>query len=282
MEIEKELSETDIIVSSTDKRGIISYVNKVFSDISEYSKEELYGKPHNIIRHPDMPKTIFKYMWDNLLNQKSVTAYVKNYTKNKDKFYWVKAVIHPVVKNGEIVQLSSYRTKPKEFEVEQIKKTYAMLLDYERSHTVDQSLNFFLDYLKQRNLSYDEFVNRLNENKQVANEKLLNIDVRQFKIDHILFRSRIESLVERGYSDIEVTKPTCCAFGKKLASLEGEPFSNDGRFSEIKQVHDRIHNEVQSYVDASESQRDMLMNDVHKDVDKLFEVMNDLIDNYKA
>lgn len=84
MEIEKILGDRDLIVSSTDKKGFITYVNSTFSEVSEYTKDELYGKPHNIIRHPDMPKAIFEYAWKNLLDHKPVVAYVKNYIKGKN------------------------------------------------------------------------------------------------------------------------------------------------------------------------------------------------------
>ena len=73
MEIEKKLGERDLIVSSTDKKGIICYVNKTFEDISEYSKDELYGQPHNVIRHPDMPKAVFRYIWNSLSSYKALT-----------------------------------------------------------------------------------------------------------------------------------------------------------------------------------------------------------------
>ena len=104
MEIEKELKDNEIIVSSTDTRGIINYANKEFSLMSEYKKTELYGQPHNIIRHPSMPKAIFKYLWDHLINKKTVIAYIKNHTKDKNKFYWTKSIVCPIIKDGKIVQ----------------------------------------------------------------------------------------------------------------------------------------------------------------------------------
>lgn len=280
MEIEKELNENEIIVSSTDTRGIINYANREFSEMSEYKKSELYGQPHNLIRHPDMPKVVFKYLWDNLKNKKTVLAYVKNYTKDKKKYYWVKAVIYPIVKNGEIVQYTSYRTKPTRYAINQINEIYKVLTDYERSNSVEKSLEYFTKYLSDRLLTYGTFINKLNEDKQILNDKLLQVDITQFKVDHILFRSNIESQVNRGEENIEVTKPTCCAFGKQLALLEKETFASDNRFTRIKQIHNRIHQEMQTYVDSSASQREIVIDDVHRDINELFETMYDLVAHY--
>ncbi len=281
MEIEKELKTNEVIVSATDSRGIIIYANAEFTKISEYSKKDLYGQPHNIVRHPDIPKAIFKHVWNSLINKKPIVAYVKNYTKDKNKFYWVNALICPVVEDGNIVQITSYRTKPSKSSIVQIEQVYKILCDYERSNSVDQSLNFFNSYLKERNLTYVQFINKLGEEEQILNAKLLTIDVNKFKVDHILFRSRIESLVAQGEENIEVTTPTCCAFGKQLAILESEPFATDNRFSQIKQVHNRVHQEMQTFIDAPDTQKDMVLTEVHKDIDTLFNTMEDLIKHYK-
>lgn len=281
MEIEKKLGDRDLIVSSTDKSGIITYVNKTFNDVSEYSKEELYGQPHNIIRHPDMPKAIYKYMWDNLLNKKTVVAYVKNYVKGEEKYYWVKSVMYPKIVNNEIATITSYRTKASDFEIEQIKEIYKILINYERSHSVDESYRYFIEYLKSKSLTYDKMINRLNDNQQILNEKLLNLDLNKFKTDHMIFRSRIESLVEKGYKNVDVVKPTCCAFGKRLATLENESFAKDAKFAEIKRIHDKVHHELQLFADAQENQRDIHMSDVYKDIDSLFELMEELKNDHK-
>ncbi len=281
MEIEKEIGERDLIVSSTNKKGIISYVNSTFTRVSEYTKDELYGKPHNIVRHPDMPKAVFKYVWENLLNKKSVVAYVKNYVKGNEKYYWVKAVMYPKVVNGEVNTITSYRTKATTFEISQISEIYRELIDYEKTHNVGDSLIFFKDFLKQRNLTYSRLINRLNDNQQVLNLALLNFDISEFKSDHLIFRSRIESLVEKGYENIEVAKPTCCDFGKKLIEAESESFSKDSRFLEIKKIHEKIHSELEQYVISDESVRSEYMNRVYKDIDTLFVIMEDLKNDHK-
>jgi PAS domain S-box-containing protein len=282
MEIEKELEERDLIVSSTNNKGIIEYVNSTFSRISEYTKDELYGSPHNIIRHPDMPKAMFKYIWNNLLNKKPVVAYVKNYVKGNEKYYWVKAVMYPRVVNNEIKTITSYRTKVNQFEINQIKEVYKILSDYEKSHDVEASLKYFMDYLKNKNLTYDRMIGRLNDNQQILSTALLQLDVSKFRTDHLIFRSRIESLVEKGYKNIEVCDTNCCEFGKKLALLESENFSKDNQFIEIKRLHENIHKELQLFVEVSESKKTEHMNRVHNDIKVLFKLMKELKNNHNS
>ena len=89
------MNETRMIVSKTDKKGIITYVNDKFCEIAKYSREELMGKPHNIVRHPDMTKAAFKNVWDTIQNGNIWKGYVKNRCKD-GAFYWVDATIMPI------------------------------------------------------------------------------------------------------------------------------------------------------------------------------------------
>lgn len=92
------LDETSLLVSETDARGVIVYADETFVKYSEYSLEELIGKSHNIIRHPDMPKGAFKELWSNVKSGKVWQGFVKNRTKN-GKFYWVYATVFPFGKD---------------------------------------------------------------------------------------------------------------------------------------------------------------------------------------
>ncbi|MBP9612149.1 MAG: PAS domain-containing protein [Sulfurospirillum sp.] len=92
------LDETSLLVSETDARGVIVYADETFVKYSEYSLEELIGKNHNIIRHPDMPKEAFKELWTNVKSGKVWQGFVKNRTKN-GKFYWVYATVFPFGKD---------------------------------------------------------------------------------------------------------------------------------------------------------------------------------------
>lgn len=99
----------ELIVSRTDLKGNITYVNETFAFISGYTSDELIGKPHNIVRHPDMPKSIFKELWKDLDIKGSWSGVVKN--KRKDEgFYWVYAEVSGVYKDGTLVEYKSIRT----------------------------------------------------------------------------------------------------------------------------------------------------------------------------
>ena len=108
MFIETEVPQNELIISRTDLNGTITYVNETFAKISGYEPEELIGKPHNIIRHPDMPKSAFKDLWDKLKNGKEWEGYVKNLRKDNG-YYWVFAKISPLVKDGKIIGYKSLR-----------------------------------------------------------------------------------------------------------------------------------------------------------------------------
>jgi len=109
MFIETEVPEGEVIISRTDLHGVITYVNETFAQISGYAPEELIGRPHNILRHPDMPKSAFKEMWETIQAGKTWEGYVKNMRKDRG-YYWVYAVISGVYKEGKLVEYKSIRT----------------------------------------------------------------------------------------------------------------------------------------------------------------------------
>lgn len=103
-------AEHEELVSTTDLRGVITYANKVFCDVAGYTPEELIGKNHNIVRHPDMPKAAFKDLWDSLKQGKAWRGAVKNRCKD-GRFYWVDAFVTPVYEGGKLVGYQSVRTR---------------------------------------------------------------------------------------------------------------------------------------------------------------------------
>jgi aerotaxis receptor len=118
MFIETEVPENRLIISRTDLSGVITYVNDTFAEISGYAPEELVGKPHNIIRHPDMPRSAFKEMWETIQAGETWRGYVKNLRKDRG-YYWVYAEVSQVVKDGEVVEYKSLREPvPREKRIE--------------------------------------------------------------------------------------------------------------------------------------------------------------------
>lgn len=106
---ERVLDNDAFLVSQTDAKGLIVFANDDFCKVAGYSVDELIGKPHNIIRHQDMPKAAFKDLWDTIKKGQIWTGYVKNAPKNKSQFYWVYATVYPVERNGERYYISCRR-----------------------------------------------------------------------------------------------------------------------------------------------------------------------------
>ncbi len=119
------------IISKTDLKGIITYVNKAFCKLSGYEKDELIGKPHNIVRHPDMPKSVFKSLWENLEKNQSWRGIIKNLRKD-GKYYWVEAFIEPIFdENGKKIGYISARKPVSDHDKEKYTKIYKEMKERE-------------------------------------------------------------------------------------------------------------------------------------------------------
>ena len=112
MFIETEVPENELIISRTDLKGIITYVNDTFADISGYEPDELIGKAHNVVRHPDMPKSAFADVWKTIEEGKVWSGYIKNMRKDRG-YYWVHAEVSGVYKDGKLVEYKSLRAPVK-------------------------------------------------------------------------------------------------------------------------------------------------------------------------
>ena len=160
--VERQMREDDFIVSKTDLKGRITYGNRIFIEFSGYSEAELLGTQHNIIRHPDMPRAVFKLLWDTIQAKKECNAYVKNMAKD-GSFYWVFANVTPNFdNNGNVTGFFSVRRKPKASGVETVTGLYrAMLQEEQRAGARDAiaaSTRILTDLLAAKGLSYDELV----------------------------------------------------------------------------------------------------------------------------
>ncbi|MCF6271508.1 MAG: PAS domain-containing protein [Melioribacteraceae bacterium] len=161
--VEKVMRENDFIVSKTDTKGIITYCNEIFLEFAKYSNSELLGQNHNIIRHPDMPRVVFKLLWDTIESDKEINAYVKNMASD-GSFYWVFANITPVKnENGQIIGYYSVRRKPNKSTIDKvIIPIYAKLLAEEKRHNVatqmEASGNLLNNLLTEKGISYEEFI----------------------------------------------------------------------------------------------------------------------------
>jgi PAS domain S-box-containing protein len=156
------MREDDFIVSKTDTKGIITYSNRIFQEFAGYTEKELLGKQHNIIRHPDMPRGIFKLLWDTIKKSDEIFAYVKNLSKD-GSFYWTFANVTPVYEiTGNLVGYYSVRRKPKREAISVVADLYRMMKAEEDrigiKDGMDASLKLLSDILTQKNMTYEQFV----------------------------------------------------------------------------------------------------------------------------
>lgn len=156
--------DEEFIVSKTDLKGRITYVNQTFCEVADYRESDLLGQPHSLIRHPDMPRAVFKLLWDTIIGGREIFAYVKNMTRTGD-YYWVFAHVTPSYdRDKKIIGYHSNRRVPKQ---EVVKNTivplYAQVLQEEHQHKNGQQalaagFDFLTNFLKSKNTTYDELI----------------------------------------------------------------------------------------------------------------------------
>ncbi|WP_457628619.1 methyl-accepting chemotaxis protein [Persephonella sp.] len=179
---ESVFAPEEIFFSTTDLKGIILSGNDVFVRISKYSKDELTGSPHNIIRHPDMPKIVFKLLWDYIQSGKTIVAYVKNMAKD-GSFYWVLATVMPVVdESGKITEYMSIRIKPTSKYFSLIPELYAQMLEAEKEGGMEASYTVLMEALKSLGYrNYEDFmkdvlVEELKDKKTIFNRVISSLE----------------------------------------------------------------------------------------------------------
>mgnify|MGYP000521893027 CR=1 FL=1 len=165
--VERFFSERDLIVSKTDTRGRITYTNNVFREIAGYDGRMLQNAPHSIIRHPDMPRCVFKLLWDTIEAGGEIFAYVKNMSANGDH-YWVLAHVTPSYDEKKtIVGYHSNRRVPDRRIVDEIiSPLYRQLLETEvkaenRKAGMQAGHDQLVSILQSKGVSYDELIHTL-------------------------------------------------------------------------------------------------------------------------
>lgn len=156
------MRQEDFIVSKTDAKGRITYCNPIFIEFSGYTEQELLGVQHNIVRHPDMPRSAFKLAWDTIQSGKEFFAYVKNMSKD-GSFYWVLAHMTPDIgPNGQPIGYTSVRRCPRQEALDAIGPIYAQMLAAEKAAGAKGALEAGYQelemILKQAGKNYEELV----------------------------------------------------------------------------------------------------------------------------
>jgi PAS domain S-box-containing protein len=160
--LERRFDEDELIVSKTDPQGRITYANALFVQISGYTRHELIGSAHSLVRHPDMPRGVFKLLWDTIQDGQEVFAYVKNLAKNGDH-YWVFAHVTPTFDEaGRIVSYHSNRRTPDRSALAAIEPIYAAMLREESRHArasaAEASIQILTEELSARATTYGELM----------------------------------------------------------------------------------------------------------------------------
>lgn len=171
--VERTFRDDQIIVSKTDPKGRLAYVNDVFVDISGYPESELIGQPHSVIRHPDMPRGVFKLLWDTISAGEELFAYVMNLSAD-GSHYWVLAHVTPTFDGaGQIVGYHSNRRTASRTALDVVEPLYASLLKEERRYdrpvdAVAASSALLERTLADLGLTYDQWVWSLSDEEVAA------------------------------------------------------------------------------------------------------------------
>lgn len=161
--VERTFGRDELIVTKTDVKGRITYANDVFLRVSGYTESEMLGQPHSMIRHPDMPRCIFKLLWDTIEARQEIFAYVVNLAGD-GAHYWVLAHVTPSLgAGGRLAGYHSNRRVPDRPALEEIRPLYAKLTATESGHArpadaIAASTEQFSQILADRGVSYEQFV----------------------------------------------------------------------------------------------------------------------------
>ena len=164
---EIKFSKKKFIVSKTDLKGKIIFTNKNFSEISGYTEAELVGEPHNVLRHPDMPRAIFFLVWKSLQAGNPISGVIKNLSKD-GRYYWV--IVDFETKkdtNGNIIALTAFRRISPQHIVDTIEELYEIMLAIERKHGMEKSLAYLEASLEETGVTYNEFIDELIKPKGI-------------------------------------------------------------------------------------------------------------------
>lgn len=155
------IPDDQVLISVTDPKGIIIETNDIFTKISGYSKEDLIGSSHNLIRHPDMPKIMFKIVWDHIMDKENVMAVVKNLAKD-GRYYWVVTdFVTQVDADRNVINYTAYRRPVHDRVKQAVEPLYKALCAIEDVAGMKASERFLNDYFEDRDTNYDDMVEEI-------------------------------------------------------------------------------------------------------------------------
>jgi hypothetical protein len=165
---EIKCANQQVIVTRTDLEGNLIYYNPTFLEINAFSnKETLIRKPHNIVRHPDMPKSIFHIIWTIIERGHPIQAIVKNKTQD-NHYYW--SVMNWKVQfdnNNNIISYVAYAKQAPEYVIKAIEPLYGMMLQIEKEHGMESALEYLHSFLNEENLTYSQYLKKLTKHREI-------------------------------------------------------------------------------------------------------------------
>ena len=165
IDVEIELDPKRYIVSETDEKGKITYCNDYFIEVAGYTKEELIGKPHSIIRHPDMPRVVFKLLWETISQGKNINAVVKNLAKD-GRYYWIFTEFESRrdTDTGKIIGYHAARKSISKFILEVVANLYKELLEIEKNLGMEESEKYLMEFLKDKgdDMNFSNFMEEIH------------------------------------------------------------------------------------------------------------------------
>jgi PAS domain S-box-containing protein len=170
---EVDWNKSKVLLSKTDTKGTILYANEDFIDVSGYDEFELVGQPHNIVRHPDMPKVIVKFLWDSIKSSQNIHAIIKNMSKT-GRYYWVVTDFKIIADaDGEIVgYFGTRKSVPEDIIVKFIEPLYKKLLHIEEVSGLHASEEYLVGFLEERKKTYMEYIDHLIATKKDDKNKI--------------------------------------------------------------------------------------------------------------
>jgi PAS domain S-box-containing protein len=155
----------EVIVSRTDTKGNIIYYNSTFAKVNGFKGASVINQPHNIIRHPDMPKTIFDIVWKVISSGLPIQAIVKNKTKD-NKYYWTMLEWRPQIdNNNKIVSFVAEGKQAPEKIIQIMEPLYEMLRDIEKEHGMESAITYLRSYLDEKGMTYSQYLQHLTKHR---------------------------------------------------------------------------------------------------------------------
>ena len=283
--VESPFKINELFFSKTDLKGIILDGNDIFYRVAKFSREELIGRPHNIVRHPDMPRIVFKLLWDFIQNDKPFAGYVKNIAKD-GSYYWVYALVVPVYDdNGKKEKYLSIRIKPTSHLFTVVKNLYKKLREIEEQNngSMEESYKELIDSLKA--MGYQNYETFMTE---ALIEELKDKDIHlNREIPKERFSGEVNKIYDiyRGSKKIETIYKTIFQKVNSFVTLEKEL---EHKFKYIYEITDELslialNSSVESYkLGSTGASFFVVSSEIKKDSERIGKLVSGLRNDMKS